>query len=394
MSDGLSEPAYLAFLVSGLFFMARAFRERNNADSLACGVFTGLAYLTRPEGLLILPAFGLTLIALQLRPAWRGSWRSFLSCGTTMLLATVLVGSVYVYATGHISNKPNVEIMAKKFADASDRPEMGGTSGPLFAATFAPSPDKGTRLLQGTRALATELCQGLHYFAVLPVLLGFWWSFPSLRGHPGFWALATYVGLHGFVLIELAMSAGYISDRHVMILVLLDSFFVVACLRELPIRIQAWLKIDPTPKWTRSAPLWFALLFAALIGACLPKATQRLHGNRAENHAAGKWLAQKVAVEDNVFIGDDHAWSHFYSGLIFQEGSEKPFPRDFESNSYIVVTRTRDAEGAPPRPNARLNSDARPVWPESADVSRARVLVYLQKRVYEEHPWPLRRKED
>jgi hypothetical protein len=164
-------------------------------------------------------------------------------------------------------------------------------------------------------------------------------------------------------------------------------------LRELPRRVLAWFNAEQTATWYRSAPLWFGVLLVALIGACLPKATQRLHGNRAENHAAGKWLAKKIDKEENAVIVDDHAWSNFFSGLMFEEGREKRFPKDHGANCYVVVTRTRDSEIDPGRATVKLNKDATPVWPEGGDLSKARVIVYVQKRTKEEHPWPVAREE-
>ena len=35
----------------------------------------------------------------------------------------------------------------------------------------------------------------------------------------------------------------------------------------------------------------------------------------------------------------------------------------------------------------------RPVWPEDGDVSETQVIVYVQKRTWEEHPWPLPREK-
>jgi Gpi18-like mannosyltransferase len=75
LSDGVSEPVYLVLLVSGLLFMVIALRERAVLPCVLCGVFAGLAYLTRPEGLFIVPAFGLTLMLTQTRAEWRSSCR-------------------------------------------------------------------------------------------------------------------------------------------------------------------------------------------------------------------------------------------------------------------------------------------------------------------------------
>src|SRR5439155_24248464 len=71
LSDGISEPLFLVLLVSGLLQAVQAVRARAVWHGVLCGVFTGLAYLTRPEGALVLPAFGVVLMATQILPASR-----------------------------------------------------------------------------------------------------------------------------------------------------------------------------------------------------------------------------------------------------------------------------------------------------------------------------------
>lgn len=109
LSDGISEPLFLLFLVSGLLQCVHAVRDRTIGRSVLAGLFTGLAYLTRPEGLLILPAFGLVLIAMQCRREWRCSWPRFVACGVACLISTSLVGAAYVVIVGHITNKPSAK---------------------------------------------------------------------------------------------------------------------------------------------------------------------------------------------------------------------------------------------------------------------------------------------
>ncbi len=295
LSDGISEPAFLVFLVSGLLFAVQAIRDHCVWRCALSGLCAGLAYLIRPEGTLIVPAFGFVLIAMQFRSASRVSWTRFLCCGTAMVLAAAFIGAFYVGATGRITPKlsaiqilNNLWHLVAGLDGRGDAPVAFAGHWTLFATSFAPIDNKAVRLMRSLWALVSEINQGFHYLAGVPALLGLCWSFGALRRDPGFWLLAAFGLLHSFILVSLAMSVNYVSDRHVMILVLLGCFFIVAGLRELPRRVLAWFNADQTATWFRSAQLWFAVLLIALIGACLPKATQRLHGNRAENHAAGK----------------------------------------------------------------------------------------------------------
>jgi hypothetical protein len=389
LSDGISEPTYLVLLVSGLLMMARAIENRSAWSSAACGVFAGLAYLFRPEGLLIVPAFGLALSVVQMRSEWRSSRGRFVQCGLAMVLAAMLVGSIYVYATGRITNKLSAIEIFNNLLDKF-RGGQACNSMQLFAVSFVPNDSKGIRLAQSASAFSKELLQGLHYAGIGPAILGFWWSFADLRCRAGFWALGIYAALHSAILIALAMSVYYVSDRHVMILVLLASFFVVVGLRELPRRVLAWMNGLPSPgqSWVRSAPVWFAVLFVALIGASLPRATQRLHGLRVGNHEAGKWLAAHVDPDADV-IEDDHAWSWFFSGLFMNEGKEKPLRNERRATLYVVTTRSRDPQIDANRGAVHFIKDAEIVytWPEQISPDKARIIVHARTRDFKTHPW-------
>jgi hypothetical protein len=331
-------------------------------------------------------------VAVQFRGEWRFSLRGFFTCGAAMVLAAILVGAIYVYATGRITNKLSAIETLKNLVNwikSMLGMETAGVAGSqLFAVTFTPGEGKAMRFIQGSGAFAKELIQGLHYAGVVSALLGLWWSFPNLRRQAGFWALAIYAAIHAFILIALAMSVFYVSDRHVMILVIFGTFFVVVGFRELPIRVLGWLKSDTAEwRWYRSANVWFAILFIAMFGASLPRATQRLHGMRVGNHQAGIWLKDKVQPVD--VIEDDHAWSHFFSGLLFTEGREPVVEPDVKPKCYIVTTRARDGSEDPKRVSQHLAKDAKPVytWPEQSEPSRARIVVYEQPRVFATHPW-------
>src|SRR5207253_5412516 len=61
MSDALSESLFLLMSTTALLLAVRAFRTGSWRQFGLCGVFAGLAYLTRPEGILIVAAVILVL---------------------------------------------------------------------------------------------------------------------------------------------------------------------------------------------------------------------------------------------------------------------------------------------------------------------------------------------
>lgn len=417
LSDGISEPIYLLLLMTALLHLAQAIRDRCIRKCVWCGAFTGIAYLFRPEGLLIVPTFGLALIVVQFVPDWRSTRRRFLACGAAMVLTATLVGAIYVGVTGQITNKPAAtEAIKNFFKGFQDRftPTDSGLSaaagGHLFAATFVPTESRTGRIGQSVSAYSKEILQGLHYIGIVPAFLGFYWAFPVLRRQAGFWALAIYGFIHSAILIALAMTACYVSDRHVMILVLLGCFFAVFGMRELPRRILGWFPTEPEPqardssptlacasgsgkdvidakRWWRSAHFWFVVLFVGLMCASLPRAFERLHGTRVGNREAGLWLKEKLEHGDVVV--DDHAWSAFFAGTVFKEGFEPALPKDHQSKCWVVTTRSRDPEIDARRMAGVFSEKAKleGTWPEGSDIARARIVIHSQPREYKKHPW-------
>ena len=130
----------------------------------------------------------------------------------------------------------------------------------------------------------------------------------------------------------------------------------------------------------------FAVLFLAFLGFCLPKATQRLHGNRQPNHEAGVWLAQAFKPGDH--INDDHAWTHYFAGGVFREAQRPPvLPADHVPTTWTVATRSRDTEIAKARPDAPAGATAVKWWPETSDLENARVVIYSQPRDWNTNRW-------
>ncbi len=383
LSDAISEPVYLVFLVSAILQMVQTMRERSIARSTLCGLFTGLAYLTRPEGALVLLAVAASLCVGQMMPAWRVSWRRFVACGLATACVAIAVGCAYAIVIGGLSRKPTTsQALGREITQV-----VIPAADFLFAANFPQSDYRSIRFQRSITAIGMEVMQGLFYVGLLPALMGILAAFGRLRASLGFWAIAIYACIHTTILVMLAMSVSYVSDRHLMIIVILATYLLAAGIDAVPRWILSSSGEGIQTTWRRSPVVWSMLIAGVFLAACATKATQRLHGNRVGNHEAGLWLAKQV-VDGDVIL-DDHAWSHYYSGLLFQEGREPTVPSGIQPTCYVVLTRSRDAEAAKDREGKQLAPDAQVVyrWPTNAEVAKARVVVYAQKRNFETHPW-------
>jgi hypothetical protein len=173
----------------------------------------------------------------------------------------------------------------------------------------------------------------------------------------------------------------YVSDRHVLLLVLLGTYPATAFVRELP-RIGEKITGRSVPG---TAAVWSVLLLLVLVGSGLPRTLQAMHGNRAGYHDAGRWLAAHARVADVVL--DDHAWAAYYAGRLFMEGPFmeglviRPSPGQ-EQVKYAVIGRGKERNPySTPRTvtEEQMRRERGEIvyhWPRSRPVDLADIVVY------------------
>src|SRR5262249_13182709 len=74
MADGLSEPVFLVFALLATLAAIRGLSGNHPLWFALAGLSSGLAYLTRPEGLIVPACCLLVLAWWQLRRGWEMSW--------------------------------------------------------------------------------------------------------------------------------------------------------------------------------------------------------------------------------------------------------------------------------------------------------------------------------
>jgi hypothetical protein len=356
MGDGLSDTLFLLFACSALCLACVALRRGSRIVFALTGLAGGLAYLTRPEGALIVGVTGLVLLGVQLNRHWRRSWRCVLGDGVALSLAALAAMTPYMFVIGGITvkNTPNL-MMNQQRPDAdwenrlrppappkekalqSRRTAAGST---LLAIWYAPGQAdfdnefakiKDLRDLQNTKppsryvwalkALYVELGKGFFYVAWLPALLGLWWFRDRFQRVPGAWVLLlaclTLLGL----LYRVAEKMGYLSDRHLLLVILCASYWSVAAVAVLGEKL-AWgsARLWPILAGTRWADgrIWSLGLLLLLTLAPLPRTLQPLHAERAGFRTVGRWLAEHTRPGD--WIEDPYCWTYYYAGRVFLEG--------------------------------------------------------------------------
>jgi hypothetical protein len=386
-ADGLSEGVYFLFAVTAIWLAARALRTNSLTSFMLAGLACGCAYLTRPEGALVVIAVGFVLFALQFVPSQRRAWSRVALSGGCLCLAALLAGSPYFLVIGKFTNKPTPnDVIKGKLSSRSPNgdlslldprtrfrpvPDTFAASGPLFAI-YAPPGVQG-RKTWAVKAVFTEIIQAYQYLLGLVFLLGLCLFRKSLMASPGAWILATMFLLQTAILWRMAIVMGYVSERHVVMLVLCGIFTVAAALDWLGARLAASRINFLHVKWLAIAPL-------VICTFCwLPSTLKTLHANRAGHKAAGTWLASHAAADDGLV--DPFCWAHYYAGRVFLEDKPLPPPIPGHKKTFYAVLDQPDKEHPrlPLMPEAnKLASMGKLVysWPENRPATQAKVFVF------------------
>jgi hypothetical protein len=340
-ADTLSDPLCLFFVAAALCFGVKALSSGAARDFAGSGLCGGLAYLTRPEGLIAVAAVGLVLLGMQATAAWRRPWRRFGLCAASLALAAGAVGGPFVAVTGHLSTKPTPQSILGRAASAPSGRAEGGVSNPssdgarpLLAVYWAGAEgEPGPSLAWGLGALAREWVRAFQYLGWLPALVGLWWFRGRFRSQPGFWALLVLCVLHSLVLVLMSLVVDYLSERHVQVLVLCGSFWAVAAVAaagEMLSRRGGGVGM-PAPS------AWAVPLLLAFTGFGLPVLFKPLHATHGGYRQAGLWLAAHARPGDPII--DSHNCAYFYANRVFFEGQYIPPTPD---PVYYVVVRSPD----------------------------------------------------
>jgi hypothetical protein len=398
LGDGLSEALFLLFAVWAIYLATVGLRGRSLVPFALAGLASGLAYLTRPEGLIIAAVTGLVLVGSQVVRRWRRPWGNLVGAGVALSLATVLVGSPYmVTVRGLTVKQSDIRVWDKlrhllHLAEVADRRVATlGTGLPLFAEWSDPNPDAhvpSERVVWGVQALANMLIRGFFWSSWLPALVALWVRRDLFWQVPGTWVIALLCCLIAASLYAVAVVVGYMSDRHLLLVILLGCYWAAA---GVPI-LGAWAarivgRLRPAwhgSRWTDGA-VWAAGLWVFLCAGPLFRTLETLHADRAGFREAGYWLAEHAQSGD--VITDAYAWSNYYAGHVFTEVAPEdglpftPAPAREPKVRYVVmeVSDNKHARLQTEDPEKLLAAGGRveQKWPLSNRKDHAEVQVFV-----------------
>ncbi|MGE3818547.1 MAG: glycosyltransferase family 39 protein [Isosphaeraceae bacterium] len=333
----LSETTFLLFWAWGLWGASRFLRNGRFGWLIPAIGFGALAYLTRPEGLLIHVGLVATLLALPMLPGIHILWpRWWAAVGVLVLGPLALVGP-YMAAKGGLATKPAVarligaEPVAPPEALERERPLPPDQSA---WQTYAVA---GSRVFRAIRGAVTP---PLAPFAALGLVLA---SRKLGRRRARAWLFVSLVGLIAIAgLVRLHATGGYCTVRHALIpgtiLTMAAAHGMIGLMRSVAFDGR-WLGLGEGR--VRPGPAVWALVIAGVVIIPLYLQMKPFNSSFAPYRMAGSWI-ESHAGEGAVLDLTD--WSLFFSR---QNGAG--FPNVLEAaedpDTRFLVVRDGQLEG-------------------------------------------------
>jgi 4-amino-4-deoxy-L-arabinose transferase-like glycosyltransferase len=341
-----SDSIYLFFFLVAVLFLWRGLGElpalRGTAMFALAGIFSALAYLTRPEGVGVVVLGGVWLIAglaSRTRTRWRREIGARLVAGVVLLAGFTVPAFPYLK---HIHDTTGVwQITQKK--SLARLTGVGKFRRPQWAHDRVkaevtreygrpPRRSDSTFTKYGVRGykLIVTFAEALTWVLVPFLLLGLAVRGRALWRTQGDRFLLSFFALYGLVVYRLAVTLGSASKRHVIALAILGLGWVSLGVVSLAPRLEAALRARGV-RWARRAG---TLLLAALVIAALPKTLAINAGERLGEKQAGRWIRDHAAAGREPVVFAPRSRIAYYAGARYL-----PVPLRFRYDAAIAYLR-------------------------------------------------------
>ena len=311
----LSESTFLFFWTMGLWAALRFLREGKFLWLPLTIAFGAVAYLARPEGLLLPLTLVVTLLLLPLHWSTRIHWPRWWAAVGFMVIGPLLLVGPYIASKGGLGTKPSIARLIG--TTPASAPQALERERPLSAdQTVLETYRQSTRRMW--KVVRTSVSTPLLAAAVLGIFAVRPWS-----SRAQVWLFLTIMLAASAVgLIRLHATGGYCTVRHAMIPCLLLTMAAANGL--------GWLmqSVVIPGKWFgrgeerfKLGPAVWAVVLAALVVTPHVKAMTPFGGSFAAYRDAGDWLAQETADKPGKVL-DLTNWALYFSdkpGLQFAD---------------------------------------------------------------------------
>jgi hypothetical protein len=305
MADAMSESTFLLFWTWGLLGALRFLREGRFVWLPVMAGFGILAYLTRPEGLLLPAAMVATLLVTPLARATRMRWPRWVAAIGFLVVAPLALIGPYVAVKGGLGTKPalarvlgTAPVAPAEAVDRARRLDPGQTQARTYVLA-----------LKGTAGAIVEVIS----IPLLPlVVLGLL----TRRGLEGRARHRLFLGIMLLgallALVRLHATSGYCTPRHAMLLGCLLIPMAAAGLDWLLGRIALRFGrpgAADSPTWRLGV---LALAAAVFLAWTAPDLLRPLNDEAIGYRLAGLWLADRAHAAADAKVVDAPGWSLFY----------------------------------------------------------------------------------
>jgi 4-amino-4-deoxy-L-arabinose transferase-like glycosyltransferase len=327
-ADGLSDSTHLALFCAALWAAAQYFTSFGRGSVvwlITCGATVGTALLARGEAIVV-PFAVLMALALLQATHHRTPWMRLLTAASAHLSGVALLVIPYLVLCEACKPAAAVARLTGRGGAAEAAP-LNDFDSAVHPATIEPRwdvPGIG-RLVFGKKDTSTttrfrgylaaigklfqELAETLHYWLGAVALFGLWTARKHLSS-PFDRFMQCVCGMLVTAAVCVASQAGYLSTRHVLLLVVLALGWSGVGMLALGERLSALiLRFTTHPALRRAVSIAVVLLSVAACSAdCLPP----LHATRREHREAAQWLADHA--KSNEAVLDSRGFTALYTG--------------------------------------------------------------------------------
>jgi len=331
----LSESSFLLWWSFGLWGTVRFLREGRFRWLPPAIGFGALAYLTRPEGMLLPVALAATLLILPLLRATRINWPRWWRALVFVLGGLLFLAGPYIAIKGGLGTMPGIARVLG----------LEEQSQPTALEREKPLPPDQTRF--ETYRLATVRMLEAHGGAVtLPLLpfslIGLLLAVRSRARVRAWLFLGIVLAVSAVALVRLHATGGYLTARHALVPGTILTLAAAGGLTWLTSKVSIpgrWLRL--AHQQIRPGPaVWAVLIAVLLINPYLRSLGPFLPGPFSVYHTAGDWLARNTTADDEVLDLTD--WSLFFSRRPgYQFADVFKAPKDAKTR-WIVVRKPND----------------------------------------------------
>jgi hypothetical protein len=307
LADALSESTFLLFWSWGVWAALRFLRQGRLVWLPLVIALAVLAYLTRPEGLILPVALLGSLLLLSVFYAGEIPRKSRWCAIGVLVAGPILAAGPFMIMKGGISTKPSILRVLG----------LGRAAPAMAIERERPlDPDQSTivTISIAARAVgrAVDGATSLPLLLLAPLGIAATWSSPMRRKHWLF--LGTIIGLSSLAMLRLHAMSGYCTPRHAMVVAwLLIPASAAGLNRLVSILATAAGKLKSFPG---SPPTRETAIRLASLGCCLalwgPSAVSAIDPGFHGYRQAGEWLASNAQRGDVVL--DPKGFSLFYAG--------------------------------------------------------------------------------